>query len=141
LLSIVAESNGVGRLWLYSFAFVRHNMQQHFCVGEVGLKFRGWLLLFLFAHVMLHPLVHAMGIGKPASGEIRISSATAQSESCLATGDQCELCRVGHSAAVSWHLPTTELLNPRWIRLALQSVNYASLQADLSVPSRAPPAL
>ena len=53
--------------------------------------------------------------------------------------DQCELCRVGHSATLLPHLPTVHLLNPRWIHVALQAVNYASLQAERPIPSRAPP--
>jgi len=105
------------------------------------LKFRGWLLMLLFAHVMLHPWVHTMGASKPASSEIRISTAPPDSDSSLTTSDQCELCRVGHNAAISWHLPTFDLLNPHWVRTVLQSVNYESLQADRRVPSRAPPAL
>lgn len=104
------------------------------------MRFRGWLLLLLFAHVMLHPLVHTMGAGKPASGQIRLSSASGQSESCL-TSDQCELCRVGHNATATPKPPKTDLLNPRWIHTTMLAVNYASLQADRRLPSRAPPAL
>ena len=105
------------------------------------MKFRGWLLLLLFAHVMLHPWVHMIGVSGPASDAISISAASPASQAAAAGSDQCELCRVGHNATISWHLPTTDLLNPRWVHTALLSVNYASLQADRSLPSRAPPAL
>jgi len=96
--------------------------------------------MLLFAHVMLHPWVHAIGMGKAVGGETYLSDASA-TPAAAATGDHCELCRVGHSAAVAAQLPQTDLLNPRWIRTALQSVNCSSLQADRRIPSRAPPAL
>jgi len=105
------------------------------------LKLRAWLFLLLFAHVLLHPWVHAMGTAKPASATAVINSTLTPSESSLITGDQCELCRVGHNAAVTPQLPKTALLNPRWIRTTLQAVNYASLQTDRRLPSRAPPSL
>lgn len=104
------------------------------------MKFRGWLLLLLFAHVMLHPWVHAIGMGKTAADTASFSNSSVDSQAAAA-GDQCELCRVGHSATVAAKLPTTDLLNPRWIHTALQAVNYESLQADRRVPSRAPPIL
>ena len=103
------------------------------------MKFRGWLLMLLFAHVMLHPWVHAIGVSKLANNHVSISSAPANGDNTLGTSDQCELCRVGHNAAVTPKLPKVDLLNPRWIHIALQAVNYASLQADLRLPSRAPP--
>ena len=70
----------------------------------------------------------------------RVSASSTQSDSSLATGDQCELCRVGHNTIVTPQLPQADLLNPRWIRVALQAVNYASLQADHtnSPPGRLP---
>lgn len=108
-----------------------------------SLKLRGWLLMLLFAHVMLHPWVHAIGMGRASSPAPDLPSLSAASTSDLPSivADQCELCRVGHSATLVPQLPTVDLLNPRWIHLALQAVNYASLQADRSLPSRAPPLL
>ena len=103
------------------------------------MKFRGWLLMLLFAHVMLHPWVHAIGVSKLANSHVSISSAPANGPNTLGTSDQCELCRVGHNAAVTPKLPKVDLLNPRWIHIALQAVNCASLQADLRLPPRAPP--
>jgi hypothetical protein len=105
------------------------------------LKLRAWLFLLLFVHVMLHPWVHAMGTAKPASASAVVSSDLTPFESGLISGDQCELCRVGHNATVTPQLPKTALLNPRWIRTTLQAVNYASLQSDRTLPSRAPPTL
>jgi hypothetical protein len=105
------------------------------------LKLRAWLFLLLFAHVLLHPWVHAMGTATPASASPVISSSFTPSEGSLISGDECELCRVGHNATVTPQLPKTALLNPRWIRTTLQAVNYASLQSDLRLPSRAPPTL
>jgi hypothetical protein len=96
--------------------------------------------MLVFVHVMLHPWVHAMGTARTASSLASISTSSTQSDS-LASSDQCELCRVGHNATVTPRLPKTDLLNPRWIRTTLQAVNYASLQADRSLPSRAPPSL
>lgn len=96
--------------------------------------------MLVFVHVMLHPWVHAMCTAKTTSHLASVSITSTQSAD-LNSGDQCELCRVGHNAAVAPRLPKTDLLNPRWIRTALQSVNYASLQADRSLPSRAPPSL
>ncbi len=104
------------------------------------MKLRGWLLMVLFLHVMLHPLVHAIEIGSAAASDIRVSHALPPTHGAL-TGDQCELCRIGHSASAAPQLPRTHLLNPHWIHTALQAVNYESLQADLRLPSRAPPAL
>lgn len=96
--------------------------------------------MLVFVHVMLHPWVHAMGTAKAPSSLISISASSTQSND-LTSSDQCELCRVGHNATVTPRLPKTDLLNPRWIRTTLQAVNYASLQADRSLPSRAPPSL
>ena len=104
------------------------------------MKFRGWLLMFLFAHVMLHPWVHAIGMGHAAASESFLSNSSTPSQAALA-GEQCELCRVGHNATTVPRLPQADLLNPRWIHIALQAVNYESLQADLRLPSRAPPVL
>jgi hypothetical protein len=103
-------------------------------------KLRGWLLLLVFVHVLLHPWVHAMGTAKIASSLVAVSATDTQSGE-ITSSDQCELCRVGHNATVTPRLPKTDLLNPRWIRTTLQAVNYASLQADRSLPSRAPPSL
>jgi Protein of unknown function (DUF2946) len=103
-------------------------------------KFRGWLLVLLFLHVLLHPLVHASATITPATALPSISG-SAQSGHGLATGDHCELCRVGHNLIGVPQLPQTDLLNPSWIHTTLQAVNYASLQASRSIPSRAPPSL
>jgi hypothetical protein len=105
------------------------------------LKLRGWLLLLLFTHVMLHPWVHAMGMGKTRTAAILVSNASSPSRAAVTAGDDCELCRVGHNATVTSQLPTTDLLTPTWIHTDLLAVNYASLQADRRIPSRAPPAL
>ena len=112
--------------------------EQQLCGSEDSLKFRGWLLVILFTHVVLHPWVHAIGVGQPATSQVLVSHASAPAATA---GDDCELCRVGHSAAAARQLPRTHLLNPRWIQVALQAVNYESLLADLRLPSRAPPAL
>lgn len=105
------------------------------------MKFRGWLLMLLFVHVLLHPLVHVIGTSGTASDLASVSASSTQPDSGLAGGDQCELCRVGHNTIVTPALPQADLMNPRWIRVALQAVNYASLQADHRIPSRAPPSL
>jgi hypothetical protein len=106
---------------------------------RIFVKFRGWLLMLLFAHVLLHPLVHV--VGTSAANRIAISGAATQSDASLNSADRCELCRVGHNSIVTPQLPQTDLLNPKWIRTALQAVNYASLQASRAIPSRAPPSL
>lgn len=103
------------------------------------MKLRGWLLMFLFVHVMLHPWVHAIGMSKVVVDHSSICGSPSTPANGLAAGDQCELCRVGHHATVLPQLPKVDLLNPGWIHTALQSVNYASLQADQRRPSRAPP--
>lgn len=105
------------------------------------MKLRGWLMMLVFVHVLLHPLVHMVGTAQ-APGDLTTVKADAHpSGNGLISSDQCELCRVGHNATAAHELPKTDLLNPRWIRTALQAVNYASLQADLRLPSRAPPLL
>ena len=96
--------------------------------------------MLLFVHVLLHPLVHAVGTSGAASN-LAVSSSSAQSDGSLNSADQCELCRVGHNTIVTPRLPQADLLNPRWIRTTLQAVNYASLQAGHRLPSRAPPSL
>jgi hypothetical protein len=96
--------------------------------------------MLVFVHVLLHPWVHAMGTANTAGSLVSISTSSAPSGN-LISSDQCELCRVGHNATVTPQLPKTDLLNPRWIRTTLQAVNYASLQADRSLPARAPPIL
>ena len=95
--------------------------------------------MLVFVHVMLHPWVHATGTAKVASLS-SVSSSSTHPEN-LSSSDQCELCRVGHSTTLAPRLPKTELLNPQWVRVALHAVNYASLQADRRLPSRAPPTL
>jgi|SRR5271157_4719915 len=97
--------------------------------------------MLLFVHVLVHPLVHAIGASGAASSLTSVSASSTQSYDNLASGDQCELCRVGHNQIVTPQLPKIALLNPRWIRTALQAVNYASLQASRALPSRAPPSL
>ena len=97
--------------------------------------------MLLFVNVLVHPLVHAIGSSGAASSLASVSASSTQSDYNLASGDQCELCRVGHNTIVTPQLPKTALLNPRWIRTALQAVNYASLQASRAIPSRAPPSL
>ncbi len=95
--------------------------------------------MLLFVHVLLHPLVHA--IGTSAATGFAISGSTTQSDASLNSGDQCELCRVGHNSIVTSQLPKSALLNPRWIQTTLQAVNYESLRAGHRIPSRAPPSL
>jgi hypothetical protein len=104
------------------------------------LKVRASLLLVLFVHVLLHPWVHTIGTAK-APGSTTSVTRSVPSNAGVTSGDQCELCRVGHSATAVPQLPETDLLNPRWIRTSLQAVNYASLQVDRRLPSRAPPIL
>ena len=96
--------------------------------------------MLLFVHVLLHPLVHAVGTSG-ASTSPAVSASSAQLDANLNAGDQCELCRVGHNTIVTPQLPKSALLNPRWIRTTLQAVNYASLHAGHRIPSRAPPSL
>jgi len=96
--------------------------------------------MLLFVHVLLHPLVHAVGASGAATS-LAVSTSSAQSDGNLNAGDQCELCRVGHNTIATPRLPQSDLLNPRWIRTTLQAVNYASLQSDHRIPSRAPPSL
>jgi len=105
------------------------------------LKLRSWLLLLLFVHVLVHPWVHAIGTAKLAAAPATTISNSTSSEAGLASGDQCELCRVGHNATAATHLPQTDLLSPGSILTALHAVNYASLQSDRRLPSRAPPIL
>ena len=98
-------------------------------------------MMVLFVHVLLHPLVHAIGTSGAEGNLASVSTSSTQSNNSLAAGDQCDLCRVGHSTIVTPQLPKRDLLNPRWIRTTLQAVNYASLQASRAIPSRAPPSL
>jgi hypothetical protein len=91
-------------------------------------------MMLVFVHVMVHPWVHTIGV--TATSHDRASATRAGS---VTAGDQCELCRIGHSVTASPRLPQTDLLNPLWIRTALQAVNYNSLQAGRRLPSRAPP--
>jgi hypothetical protein len=95
--------------------------------------------MLLFVHVLLHPLVHVAGTSTAKS--LAVSASSTQSDASLNAGDRCELCRVGHNTIVTPQLIQSDLLNPRWIRTTLQAVNYASLQADHRLPSRAPPSL
>ena len=103
------------------------------------MKLRGWLLLVLFAHVLLHPWVHAAGAEQVLPSDLAVSHATTDTAEWQLASDRCELCRVGQSTTALPQLPATERLNPRWIHTILHAVNYASLQADRRLPSRAPP--
>jgi hypothetical protein len=96
--------------------------------------------MLLFAHVLLHPLVHAAGTSG-AANNLAVSACSMTPDASLNSADQCELCRVGRNTIATPQLPKTDLLNPRWIRTTLQAVNYASLHADHRLPSRAPPSL
>jgi len=96
--------------------------------------------MLLFVHVLLHPLVHLAGTTGTASS-LAVSAGSTALDANLNSGDQCELCRVGHNTIVTPELPKSELLNPKWIRTTLQAVNYASLHAGHRIPSRAPPSL
>jgi hypothetical protein len=96
--------------------------------------------MLLFVHVLLHPLVHVAGTSGAAT-RLTVSACSMTADGSLNSADQCELCRVGHNTVVTPQLPKTDLLNPRWIRTTLRAVNYASLQADHRLPSRAPPSL
>jgi hypothetical protein len=130
---------------LHGFTFldeVGHNNFSRWILGgfRISLKLRGLLLLLLFAHVMLHPWVHAVG-AKAVFSDHASLSADSPATSLLVTSDQCELCRVGHNATAAPQLPQVERLNPGWILTAFHAVNYASLQADQRRPSRAPPLL
>lgn len=105
------------------------------------MKFRAWLLLLLFTHVLLHPWVHSIGLCRDSGSTTSVSAASSAPVTTLVGGEQCELCRVGSTAAVGVQLPIADLLTAHWISTALQSINCTSLQADRSLPSRAPPAL
>ena len=120
---------------------VPHNTCCNISRSEDSLKVRTWLLILLFVHVLVHPWVHAIGMGTTTSDQRSFSSSSTVPQHGLAAADQCELCRVSHNATVTIPHAITELLNPHWIYLALQAVNYASLQADRRIPSRAPPIL
>jgi hypothetical protein len=96
--------------------------------------------MLLFAHVMLHPWLHGIRAGV-ANEQPTISSSAGTLQDSAIAGDHCELCRVGHNATVGPRLSQTDLLNPQWIQTAFHAVNYASLQAGLRRPSRAPPLL
>ena len=98
-------------------------------------------MMLVFVHVLLHPWVHVVGTAKAPADLTKARADSHASGSTLISSDQCELCRVGHNATAAPDLPKTDLLNPRWIRTALQAANYASLHADLRLPSRAPPVL
>jgi hypothetical protein len=104
-------------------------------------KLRGWILVLLFLQVMVHPLVHLRDAQNPAAASSTITVTAASPLAAHPSSDQCELCRVSHSTVVSARLPQIALLNPRWIAVALQAVNYDSLQAGPRIASRAPPLL
>jgi hypothetical protein len=108
---------------------------------EITLKLRAGLLLILFAHVLLHPWVHAMGTAKLAGAPVSVSRSSNPTGSGVVSREQCELCRAGHNATLAPKLPQADLLNPIWIRITFQAVNFVSLQADRRLPSRAPPIL
>ncbi len=105
------------------------------------MKLRGWILILLFVQVLVHPLVHLRDAQNRASASSTITVTAASPLAGHPTSDQCELCRVSHSTVVSARLPQIELLNPHWIGVALQSINYDSLQAGPRLASRAPPLL
>jgi hypothetical protein len=126
-------------LFTYSRLLLQ-NISSYVSAGVTTVTFRGWLLMVLFAHVMLHPWVHGIRAGT-AADQPTISGNAGDLQNSAIAGDRCELCRVGHNTTVAPRLPQTDLLNPQWIQTALHAVNYASLQADLRRPSRAPPIL
>ena len=95
--------------------------------------------MLLFVHVLLHPLVHAVGASERQVTS-PVSASSTQSDGSLNAGDQCELCRVGHSTIVTPQLPKRDA-ESEVDSTALHAVNYASLQADHRLPSRAPPSL
>ncbi len=98
-------------------------------------------MLVLFVHVLVHPLVHAMGTSASSRNDTSVAAGSTGPSPSQNAGDRCELCRVGHNTIATPDLPKTDLLNPGWVRTELHAVNYASLLAGRATPSRAPPNL
>ena len=104
------------------------------------MRLRGWILLLLIAHVLVHPLVHAMcATASPAHGSL----ATLPGDSAALAGslENCDLCRTGQGTMLWAGHTHAERLNPQWIPVRLHATSYASLRIERQLPARAPPCL
>jgi hypothetical protein len=103
-------------------------------------RFRGWILLLLIAHVFGHPMVHAM-CATPAPAHGALASLPSDANSLASSLENCDLCRAGQGSMLWAGLPDAERLNLHWIAVRLQAVSYASLRIERHLPARAPPSL
>ena len=106
-----------------------------------ALKVRGWLLLVLALHLMVHPMTHAVSACMSSPSPHSLSNPLQGDLSTSGAIDNCDLCRVGQSITAAPATTPVELLNPHWIPVRLHSVSYESLQIAPKLPSRAPPVL
>ena len=104
-------------------------------------NFRGWILLVLILHLLVHPMVHGITTFSDSPDSASVSLPIHFDTNTAGSIDHCDLCRVGQTATAAPKPAIVELLNPHWIPVRLQAVSYASLQAASRLPSRAPPTL
>lgn len=105
------------------------------------MRHRGWVLLLLVMHVVVHPMTHAMSTCSVPSQPHSISASSQSDLGAIQPLDNCNLCRVGQSATIAPDAARVELLTPQWIPVRLHAVSYESLQIAPTLPSRAPPTL
>ena len=103
------------------------------------MKFRAWLALVLFAHVLGHPLVHALSFGAKPPGQTVVSAQKAAPQTTRPIED-CVLCR--QSAALE-QAPAVFFSPEQRASGYVFPTQYAhvSLEFQHNVPARAPPAL
>jgi len=108
---------------------------------KVAENLRGWILLVLIMHLLVHPVVHSLSTLATTRSSASTSVCALGSLNTDGSADHCDLCRVGQSVSAASKPAKIELLNPHWIPLRIQAVYYASLQVAPILPSRAPPSL
>jgi hypothetical protein len=108
---------------------------------RVTANVRGWILLVLILHLLVHPVVHGFATSSTIRSSASVSLPARGHIDPAGSIDHCDLCRVGQSVTAAPAPSRIELLNPHWIRVRIQAVSYASLQVALNLPSRAPPIL
>ena len=105
------------------------------------MRHRGWVLLLLVMHLVVHPMTHALSVGSDHGQPHSISTSSQSDLGTIQPLDNCDLCRVGQNATITPDATRVELLTPQWIPVRLHSVSYESLQIAPILPSRAPPTL
>jgi hypothetical protein len=103
------------------------------------MKFRAWLALILFVHLLAHPLVHGLSLANKPAGHTAVSAPKTTPQTAHPIED-CALCR--HSAALEKQ--PIALFDPEQSAARhIVPTQFAPVLFEFqqNVPARAPPIL